>query len=331
MGRGKHLSEFELGQINALKGEGYSERDIAMKINRSKTAVHNYLDNPEGYGKAPRSGRPKSLSERDSRHALRLLSNQVTSCSAVKRELGFECHRSTLYRAARQAENLEFTKGIGKPPLTSEHKEKRLEFARNHVDYGDKWFNVMFSDEKKFNLDGPDGFHYYWHDLRKDDLIFSKRQFGGGNCMVWAGISFNGNTLISFTSNRMNSEDYQEVLNEFMLPVIHEYCGSEAEFQQDNASIHSSKSTKNWLRDNRINVMEWPARSPDLNPIENAWADLSRNVYRNGRQFRSIPELKSAIESEWSKLDQTKIQNLILSMKDRLVEVIENHGGTTHY
>ena len=47
---------------------------------------------------------------------------------------------------------------------------------------------VIFTDEKKFNLDGPDGFKYYWHDLRPEPEWFSKRAFGGGSLMVWAGI-----------------------------------------------------------------------------------------------------------------------------------------------
>ena len=50
----------------------------------------------------------------------------------------------------------------------------------------------FFSDEKKFNLDGPDGFRYYWHDLRKEPK--SKRVQGGGNVMAWDAFSSLGNT-----------------------------------------------------------------------------------------------------------------------------------------
>ncbi|UMM13991.1 hypothetical protein L5515_001994 [Caenorhabditis briggsae] len=51
------------------------------------------------------------------------------------------------------------------------------------------WDKIIFSDEKKFNLDGPDGFNSYWHDLKKDPLHFSKRNFGGGRLMVWGAFS----------------------------------------------------------------------------------------------------------------------------------------------
>ena len=48
----------------------------------------------------------------------------------------------------------------------------------------EKWETVVFSDEKKFNLDGPDGSQSYWDDLRKEKQLFSKRLFGGGSVMV---------------------------------------------------------------------------------------------------------------------------------------------------
>ena len=49
---------------------------------------------------------------------------------------------------------------------------------------------MVFSDEKRFNLDGPDGFSTYWHDLRKEEVVLSRRQNGGGGIMVWGAFSF---------------------------------------------------------------------------------------------------------------------------------------------
>ena len=187
MGRGKSLSEFEIGQILAYQSEGKSGRWIATKISRSKSVINDFLKDPEQYGQAKRSGRPKVFNDRDRRHVLRLLTDENRSCSSAKQELGLDCHRSTVYRAARQVEHIVFKKANHKPPLNKEHRAARVEFARKFIDFSEKWKTVMFSDEKKFNLDGPDGFHSYWSDLRKDEKIFSKRQFGGGSVMIWAG------------------------------------------------------------------------------------------------------------------------------------------------
>ena len=49
----------------------------------------------------------------------------------------------------------------------------------------EEWHQVLFSDEKKFNLDGPYGYQYYWYDLRKEKETWMSRNFGGGNVMVW--------------------------------------------------------------------------------------------------------------------------------------------------
>ena len=331
MGRGKSLTEFEIGQILAYSSEGRSGRWIGNRINRSKSVVNEFLSDPDQYGTAQRSGCPKVLSDRDGRHILRLITNENKSCSSAQRELELPCHRTTAYRYARRAEHVEFKKANHKPPLTAEHRKARLNFAKDHIDFGDEWLSVMFSDEKKFNLDGPDGFHHYWSDLRKDEKVFSKRQFGGGSVMVWAGISFNGNTDIAFLTPKMNSEDYQGVLETHLLPVFRETCGVNGTFQQDNAPIHNSASTKSWLSKNFIETMLWPSRSPDVSPIENCWGILARKVYENGRQFSSKSELEKVISSEWAAIDQSEIQNLIMSMKSRLIKLIEKKGGEIDY
>ena len=76
------------------------------------------------------------------------------------------------------------------PRLTQSHKNARLRFARSHHDDGGKWRDVIFSDENKWSLDGPDGISRYWHDLRKEQQWLSTRGFGGGSVMAWIGVSY---------------------------------------------------------------------------------------------------------------------------------------------
>jgi hypothetical protein len=77
---------------------------------------------------------------------------------------------------------------------------------------------IVFSDEKKFNLDGPDGWASYYHDVRKPELLHNKRHTGGGGVMIWAAIGWRGKSDVAFIQGNMNSEAYQAALRNHLLP-----------------------------------------------------------------------------------------------------------------
>ena len=83
----------------------------------------------------------------------------------------------------------------------------------------------------------------------------------------------------------MKSSDYIAVLQCSLLPFLEQNREIPYIFQQDNARIHVSKETKSFLSRCSVEIMEWPACSPDLNPIENIWGVLVPQVYANNRHF----------------------------------------------
>jgi hypothetical protein len=226
---------------------------------------------------------------------------------------------------------MKYLKRKVRPALKQQHKEARVTWAAEHVSWTQQWKRVIFSDEKKFNLDGPDGCQYYWHDLRTEPQYFSKRVQGGGSLMVWAGFCFNGKTPIAFLRGRQNAECYQQVLQHYLVPHGRRLAGPQWIFQQDNAPIHTALTTKKWLQDHNTRLLDWPSRSPDLNPIENLWGSLVRRVYTAGKQFETTAELKVAIEAAWAEIEAPELQDLVNSMPRRMIEVLKANGSSIRF
>lgn len=190
---------------------------------------------------------------------------------------------------------------------------------------------MIWSDEKRFKLDGPDSFNGYWHDLRKERLRFSTRNFGGGGIMIWSAFNHTNKLQIAYVSNRMGSEEYQELLEACLIPYFEVHDEEELIYQQDGAPAHRSASTKNWFADRQIDLLQWPACSPDLNPMENVWGILVRRIYAENKTYANVRELKNAIGREWNNLGENFFLNLLNSMNHRCEQVLARDGAATDY
>lgn len=333
MPRGTTLSSIEKQRIMDLRSCGKTQREIANIIGRSQSVVKNFLKlGSENYGKKKRSGRPRRFSSTVKRAVLRELSVTGASSSSLVRRFNLNCDPSLVRKWAAESKHLKYEKCLSKPVLKTRHKMNRLTFAENYVTKGDFWQHVIFSDEKKFNLDGPDGCKYYWHDLRFDKKIMSRRVKGGGSVMVWAGICANLKTELAFIDGRMTAVGYQAMLHDYLLPFITLTEDENIIFQQDNAPIHVAATTKQWFQDFGIQVLEWPALSPDLNPMENVWGILARKLYDQEKPIiKNVAELKQRLQSTWAEISTNTLKELIASMPKRLIEVIKNKGAWTKY
>jgi hypothetical protein len=161
--------------------------------------------------------------------------------------------------------------------------------------------------------------------------VFSKRVACGGSVTIWAAISSRGKREIRFREGHQDSRAYITTLETTLLPFSDEVRAKigdrEPIFQQDGAGIHTARIVKAWLNERNISTIEWPAKSPDLSPIENVWDELAMFVYENGRQFLSRDDLKRQILKSWSELDDEKLCSLMKTMEKRLVEVVDRKGS----
>ncbi|KAL7727430.1 hypothetical protein ACLKA6_017554 [Drosophila palustris] len=203
----------------------------------------------------------------------------------------------------------------------------RLNFARAHMTWSTQWQHVVFSDEKKFNLEGPDGYNYYFHDLRKEEHHLDRLHSRVDGVMVWGAISYFGTCELQFLTSRMNAQHYNEVLK----TAFPHFQNVFHNLQHDNAPIHTARSVKSWIQDQNVDLLDWPPYSPDLNIIENVWGWLARKVYESGKQYSNKTELIEGIKHAWSTISLNYIEQLYHSIPNRIFEVIANNGGTTHY
>ena len=84
----------------------------------------------------------------------------------------------------------------------------------------------------------------------------------------------------------MDAALYVKILEKDLLETLdyYEYDIDDIIFQHDNDLKHRVHITKNWLEANNILILDWPAQSPDLNPIEHMWNELERKL----RQFKEL-------------------------------------------
>jgi len=218
-----------------------------------------------------------------------------------------------------------------KPLLKDCHKQAQIEFCRFNIDRGERWKNVVFSDEKKFNLDGPDGYQYYWHDISNTNNFLSKDCHNKKSLMIWGAFDYFGKSMLYFFKQNINSNTYIGALESHLLPFFDSLELDEIVFQQDNARPHVSSTTLEWLERRGIETLDWPAYSPDLNPIENLWGVLVQRVYANGRVYDNINDLKISIKNEWERIPKNILENLVTSMKTRIFDVLLSGGSNTKY
>jgi hypothetical protein len=98
--------------------------------------------------------------------------------------------------------------------------------------------------------------------------VYESDRFGGGSVMVWAGICHDGRTRIKIVHGTLNAVKYRNnILDPIILPFLQQRNFDHV-FQHDNARYQVVRVCQDFLNQNHIRVLPWPALSPDLSPIE---------------------------------------------------------------
>ncbi|GBL79538.1 hypothetical protein AVEN_18123-1 [Araneus ventricosus] len=100
-------------------------------------------------------------------------------------------------------------------------------------------------------------------------------------------------------------------------------------FQQDNARPHTADVTQHTLQS--VDMLYWPARSPELSPIEHVWDIIGRQLQPHPQPALTVPVLTDKVQQAWNFIPQTDIRHLLDTMHARLHACIQKSGGYTGY
>ncbi|GFV52306.1 transposable element Tcb2 transposase [Trichonephila clavipes] len=155
-----------------------------------------------------------------------------------------------------------------------------------------EWNQVVFSDESRISLSSDDNRVHVWRPRgERLNLAFAlpRQTASTAGVMVWGVITYS----------------------------------TRSHFQQDNARPHTVRVSQDCLR--TVTTLSWPARSPDLSPIEQIWDHLGRQVEHS----KSLNELEVRLQQIWNEMSQDIIQNLYASMPDHIASCIRARGDST--
>ncbi|GFU78264.1 transposable element Tcb2 transposase [Trichonephila clavipes] len=225
-------------------------------------------------------------------------------------------------------------KGTGAPQLSSTVLPV-CKWCEHHNWTEQDWACVLFSDESRFSLSSDCRRQLICREsgtAYRPENIQEKNRYPTCSIMVWAGIMINGHTRLHVVAN--GTRTGQRYIDEVLLPHVRLFRGAVGDkfvFMDDNATCHRTLAVQDCLDSEGIQRLVWPVRSPDLNPIENVWDALGRQVAGRNYPPTNKNTLIRALAEEWDKLPQQLLDNVVQSMVRRVECCITLHGGHIPY
>lgn len=337
---GNPISEFNRARIVALHQEGLSAHRISDRLNIPRTSVRRIITlfhETGGVGRRRGTGRPRVTTHREDRY--------VTGYVRRNRRITVPALRSHFLRTYRRpisistirrrlhSDNLRARRPLRVPRLLPRHKAARLHWGQDHRNWLlPQWRNVLFSDETRFGLESDSRRERVWRGPgRLERLNFAREivPYQGGTVMFWGGIMYGRRTPLVLIERTMTGTIYAENIIEPIIQPLRTEFGENFIFQDDNARPHRTQRVRNMLREGNIERLDWPANSPDMNPIEHVWDHIARAIQDRENPPVTRQELIIAAEEEWANMDQDYIDNLIRGMPRRVGQLMERRGDHT--
>ncbi|GFY16019.1 transposable element Tcb2 transposase [Trichonephila clavipes] len=252
-----------------------------------------------------------------------------------------------MWNRFKETENVRRRPGAGRPRATTSSYDRYIQLTarRNRTENATQLQRQLLlatgrrvssqtAYESQFSLESDTRRVLVWRDrgTRNNPAFVRERsQYRRAGWMVWGGISIGRRTDLHIIWNgTLTGRRYaDEILRPYVIPYA-VAIGDSFVFQDDNARPHRARLV-NMLEAETIQRMEWPACSPDLNPIEHVWDMLGRRTAARPRLPATVRDLEIALLEEWNSIPQSLIDNLIASMANRCAAVLAVRGDHTPY
>jgi hypothetical protein len=197
-----------------------------------------------------------------------------------------------------------------------------------------EWANILFTDESRFHLDSGDGRSREYRrvgELYADACVIQRQSFGGDSVIVWGGITAHGRTPLVVVAGILTGLRYRdEIVQPYVIPFIQSQANN-VTFQQDNARPHVARVVRDYLTQQNVDLLPWPAVSPNISPIEHVWDEMERRLRHLSNQPVTLAEMVPALIRIWNNIPQAFFNNLVRSMRCRCQACINANGGHKRY
>ncbi len=246
------------------------------------------------------------------------------------RQLGYRVCKRTVHRLLKTVPTLKLKRPRTVIHMLPRHKVERVKWVKECLAKNIDWTKAWFADEKLWYIDGPAHRPQIWQDIRGPIAGIPTKGRRNTAVCVFGAVSLGGVSDLIVIPSHFDWRVYCETVQKALLAR-----GGSRKYTlyHDRNPPHTSKQTQAWMAEHHLPVVLLPPKSADLNPIENLWALLSREVYGEMKTYDSAQALIAAIQAAWGRVQENRLlrRNLVGNMPERLQAVLAAKGGPTKF